>query len=528
MRHEYVKTDRSEMRELKGETSRVKEGLQESHRGEEMGVVRSPAEPEEAGQKHRKGMDSDLSKLANSLVTKIHVLMRISQIYDSKNVVLHQFIQEALETINALIQMEGIFSLKITKDDFFLNDQRLRYSVEGFTSFKYLLTQLKKRLIGEVVFKSRVDERMLREFIYALINLEEGKEENAAFFNEQLAAREVPSIQVNPLELSEEDGEGLTFEKEDPREIGKKVFFETIGTIKEVITNIKGKQQSDIRKLKRLAQKAVHLVVEDESILLGMTTIKNYDEYTFNHSVNVSIYSLAMGKRLGFSKKTLTELGITALLHDIGKSKIPREILNKPASLDEEEWLLMKRHPLMGVEIVLNLKQLGEINPRMVIGIFDHHLQCDLSGYPKLFRRKEVSLFGRIIQIADAYDAMTTPRIYKTTPYTPEQALAIMLRERTVHFDPVLLKIFIGLVGIYPIGSLVLLNTHELGIVYKPSHDPRWLDRPTVVVVKRDEKGDIKKEVVNLAETAGGRYRRSIVKTLDPQQYHIDIAKYFL
>ncbi len=494
-----------------------------------MGIVQSPAGAEKVTQKPPEVMESDLSKLANNLVTKIHVLMRISQIYDSKNVALNQFVRESLETVNALIKKGGAFSLKIVKDDFFLNDQRLRYSVEGFTSFKYLLTQWKKRLIGEVLFKSSVDERMLREFIYALINLEEGREENATLFNEQLANRDVTSIEVHPLELSEDDQEAFTLEKEDQREVGKKVFFESIGTIKEVITNIKGKQHADIRKLKRLAQKAVHLVVEDESILLGMTTIKNYDEYTFNHSVNVSIYSLAIGKRLGFSKKILTELGISALLHDIGKSKIPIEILNKPAALNKEEWGLMKQHPLMGVEIVLNLKQLGEINPRMVIGIFDHHLQNDLSGYPKLFRKKEVSLFGRIIQIADSYDAMTTPRIYKKNPYTPEQALAIMLRERTVHFDPVLLKLFIGLVGIYPIGSLVLLDTHELGLVYKPSHDPRWLDRPTVILVARDGKGDIKKEVVNLGETAGGgRYKRNIVKTLDPQQYHIDIAKYFL
>jgi len=455
--------------------------------------------------------------------------MRISQIYDSKNVALHQFIQESLQTINTLIQREGTLSLKIIKDDFFLNGQRLRYSVEGFTSFKYLSTHWKKRLIGEVVFKSSVDEEMLKNFIYALINLEEGGEKNAALFEEQLANCQITSIEVNPLEVVEGEEEAFTLQEEDHKEIAKKVFFETVGTIKELLTQIKGKQYADVRKLKRLAQKAVHLIIEDESILLGMTTIKNYDEYTFNHSVNVSIYSLAMGKRLGFSKKTLTELGITALLHDIGKSKIPREVLNKPASLDEEEWGMMKKHPLMGVEIVLNLKQLGEINPRMVVGIFDHHLKSDLSGYPKLFRKKEVSLFGRIIQIADSYDAMSTPRIYKKTPYTPEQALALMLREKTVHFDPLLLKIFIGLVGIYPIGSLVLLNTRELGIVYKPNHDPKCLDRPIVIQVARDEKGDAKKEVIDLTETDGaGRYKRSIVKTLDPHKYHIDIAKYFL
>jgi len=164
-----------------------------------------------------------------------------------------------------------------------------------------------------------------------------------------------------------------------------------------------------------------------------------------------------------------------------------------------------------------------------VIGIFDHHIKNDLTGYPRLFRKREVSLFGRIVQIADSYDAMTTPRIYKKTPYTPEQALAVMLRERSVHFDPLLLKIFIGLVGIYPIGSLVLLNKHEMGIVYKPNHDSKWLDRPIVILVDRDKKGDIKKEVVDLSETDGaGRYKRSIVKSLDPYQYHVDIVKYFL
>ena len=129
-----------------------------------MDITQSTTQPEKVTPKSPEDMDSDLSKLGNNLVTKFHVLMRISQIYDSKNVALHQFVQESLQTINTLIEKEGVLSLKIVKDDFFLNEQRLRYSVEGFTSFKYLLTQWKKRLIGEVIFKSPVDEGMLREF----------------------------------------------------------------------------------------------------------------------------------------------------------------------------------------------------------------------------------------------------------------------------------------------------------------------------------------------------------------------------
>ena len=494
--------------------------------------METTTQSQRASKKSSEVMDADLLKLGNNLVTKLHVLMRISQIYDSKNVALHQFTQESLQTINALIEREGSFSLKIVRDDLFLNDKRLRYSVEGFTSFKYLLTQWKKRLIGEIIFKGSLDERILKDLLYAFMNLEEGQQENATLFTEQLVNKDIHIIEVNPLEVSESEEEGLEgammLLREDPQEVAKKVFFESIGAIKDVITHIKGKQYAEVRKLKRLAQKAVHLVMEDESMLLGMATIKNYDEYTFNHCVNVSIYSLAIGKRLGFSMKTLTELGITALLHDIGKSKIPREVLNKPSSFDDGEWGLMKKHPLWGVEVILNLKQLGEINPKIVIGIFDHHLKSDFSGYPKLFRKKEVSLFGQIIQIADSYDAMTTPKIYREIPFTPEQALALLLKDRGTHYDPILLKIFLGLVGIYPIGSLVLLNTHELGIVYRPSLNPKWMDRPQVLLVSRDERGEAKKEMVDLTETDGrGQFKRNIIKTLDPFKYHIDITKYF-
>jgi len=494
-----------------------------------MEIIQPAVQPERAPRKASEPLDAYLSKMGNNLVTKFHVLMRISQIYDSKNVALKQFTQESLQAINALIQQAGALSLKVVKNDLYLNEQRLRYSVEGFTSFKYLITQWRKRRIGEIFFKGLVTEEILKEVIYLLMNLEEGGEENATLFNDELARRDILMIEASPLETFEGEEDGTALRKEDQREVGKKVFFETVGTIKEIITKIKGKQQADVRKLKRLAQKAVHLVMEDESILLGMTTIKNYDEYTFNHSVNVSIYSLAIGRHLGFSKRILTELGITALLHDIGKAKIPRETLNKPGPLNGEEWNLMKKHSLMGVEIVLNLKQLGEVNPRMVIGIFDHHLKNDPSGYPKLFRKKEMGLFGQIIQIADAYDAMTTPRIYKKVPYTPEQALAVMLKEKDGQFDPLLLKIFIGLVGIFPIGSLALLDTREVGIVCKPNLDPQWMDRPQVLLVARDAKGFVKKEVVDLTEKDGNdRFKRSVVKTLDPNKYHIDIGKYFL
>jgi hypothetical protein len=142
-------------------------------------AVTSPTPPE-ASVPRSGAMSVDLSRLGNNLVSKFHVMMRVSQIYDAKNVTFRQFMQESLETINTLVQKEGGLSLKIVRDDIFFNDQRLRYSVEGFTSFKYLMTLWKKKLIGGVTFRGPIDEGALQAFIYTMNNLPEGREENAA------------------------------------------------------------------------------------------------------------------------------------------------------------------------------------------------------------------------------------------------------------------------------------------------------------------------------------------------------------
>jgi len=482
-----------------------------------------------AGPKPPELTDDRFSQAGNSLVIKFHVLMKTSKIYDPNNQTLHHFIQEFLQVLNPLVIREGTLALKIIRDDLYLNDHRLRWLVEGFNSFKYLLTEWKKRFIGEIIFRMSLNERILTEFITHLINLEEGQPENARLLKERLMGQGISIIESNPLEIVEGDDEGVSLHGEDLRETAKKVYFETIGAVKEAITNIRSNQYANLRRLKRLTQKAVHIIIEDESILLGLATIKNYDEYTFNHSVNVAIYALGIGRRLGFTKGTLTELGMAAMLHDVGKAKIPREILNKPASLDADEWDVMRKNPVMGAEIALGLKQLSEISPRIAIGIFDHQLKNDLSGYPKLLRRKKVSLFGRLIKIGDAYDAMTTPKAYRLVPHTPGQALSVMLKEQGTDFDPILLKIFIGLIGIYPVGSLILLDTRELGIVFKPNPDPKFMGRPLIILITLDEKVEAKKELVDLTETdEEGFFKRNIIKTLDPYKYHIDIAQYFL
>ena len=471
--------------------------------------------------------ETSSSRFGTDLIIKLHILMKVSQIYDQRNVALDQVVQGTLELINHFLESEGSLALKVIRDGMFINGKRLKVGVDSYIGFKFVLEQLQKKRVGEIRICGVLDEDTLKEFVYRLMNLSDGDEDNARKLHDELNRLGIKSIAFEPLEIFEEDE--FFVGETDPREAGKRVFFETIGVIKGVVTGINKKQFIDARKLKRMVQGAVNLMVKDESILLGLTTIKNYDEYTFNHCVNVAVYSLAIGRRLGFSKKILAELGITALLHDIGKAKIPKEIINKPDKLDDDEWRLIREHPLTGVEMMLKIKQLGEMSPKMVIGVFEHHLNCDLTGYPKLIRKKDLTLFGRIIKVADCYDAMTTPRAYRNKTYRPEQALAIMVRDKK-GFDPILLKVFIGIMGIYPIGSLVLLDTNEMGVVYETNPDPQYINRPKVILISQSEGRRRIGPAVDLAEMDGEtkHYERNIAKALDPKKYHVNIVEHFL
>jgi len=277
-------------------------------------------------------------------------------------------------------------------------------------------------------------------------------------------------------------------------------------------------------------QNAVNAVLQDDSTLLGLANIKDYDEYTFNHSVNVAIYAIALGQRIGIPKKHLSHLGMAGLFHDMGKTKIPTEILNKTGKLSPEEWSIMRSHPVIGTELIMRMKEWGELSTRMIEGAFEHHLRYDLTGYPKPVQKKRISLFGRIVTIADFYDALVRPRVYHRFPYVSEKILEIMLERSGKDFDPAIVKVFINMIGVFPLGTLALLDTNEMGIVTQIQEDTELIDRPKVCLIYYRDGEYRKGKVVDLKETDGasGGFKRSIVKTLDPNEYNINVAEFLI
>jgi putative nucleotidyltransferase with HDIG domain len=467
-------------------------------------------------------------QLGTEFISAFYRLLRGTTLYNRKNLNIDRLAQECLQAINSVVKSEGCLSLKIVRDNFFLNNVIVQVKADQYSILKGFLQEMRNRWLGELEFIEEVNAEQIKDFVYLLSGLEENNESNYLYVMKQLELKGFEAIHVGKLEVFKD--EEVYTDSQEKRQNSKEVYFKSIGLVKEVVGSVKNQKLLNVRKAKRLMQNAVNALIQDESTLLGLANIKNYDESTFNHSVNVAIYAIAIGQRIGIPKKHLSYLGMAALFHDIGKTRIPIEILHKTGKLLPGELAIMRSHPILGVEIVMAIKEWGELSSRMIDAAFDHHLRYDLTGYPKITLKRKLSLFGKIIAIADSYDALVRPRGKNRFPYISEKILGIMLERSGKDFDPILVKVFINMIGVFPIGTLVLLNTDEIGIVYQIQEDTELLDRPKVILLFFSQGEYHKGEVVDLREIdeTNGEFKRSVVRTLDPNAYQINISEFII
>jgi len=462
--------------------------------------------------------ERELHKNAKELINQISVVLRTSQIHDANNVALASSISRLVTMINALVSQENILVLELRGEFFYINEYRIRYSLEYLLNFDFMVREFKKRELGNVTFKGQIRPDDIKAFIKAFIDASFSQEPYNTI-QEKMA--NVRNIDVGILKKVVED------DSLDVRKMVKKTYFNAVSFTQGVINKIKSGEKVNIKKAKRVVESMVDQILEEEQMLLGMTAIKDYDEYTYHHSVNVSILSIALGQRLGMSRRMLTELGMVSLFHDIGKMDIPNEILNKPTHFTDNEWSVIRKHPLWGLKAILKLKRFDDLTIKSAIVAFEHHMNFDLSGYPKLKKGSKLDLLSRIVSLADQYDAMTSARVYSRIPLSPDKALSIMMERAGTQLDPLLFKFFTNMVGVYPIGTLVMLDTKELGLVCESNQ--LFPDRPRVMIIVNEAGIRTKGAVIDLTEkNERDEHVRSIKKTLDPNKYHINLAEYML
>jgi putative nucleotidyltransferase with HDIG domain len=268
---------------------------------------------------------------------------------------------------------------------------------------------------------------------------------------------------------------------------------------------------------KGIVDSLAQAVAQNRTALLALTALKNYDNYTFTHMVNVSILTMGQARGLGIDGSLLREFGLSALMHDIGKVKTPTEILNKPDKLDEREFEIMKRHTVDGAEILRRTPEMPTLAP---IVAFEHHLRLDGTGYPNGVKRGQLNLATMLCGVADVYDAMRSQRAYQQA-FPTDRILAVLQRNDGKQFDQNLIRRFAQLVGIYPAGNLVRLRTKELAVVTKAyAPDPY---RPRVKVIRGADGVDLERPYeINLWEVSEQEGSTSIEAPLDPALYGVD------
>jgi len=481
-------------------------------------------------------MTLETRSLHEKFIRTFYKLIQLAKIHEDNNQLLLECIEEFMEVIGRLLVDDDHITIQISRGNIYLQDEKLRYRREVDSLINNLIQYLEKRNLQGLCFPTDIQDASAKEIIEfsRTLNNAEQQEDPLKWFVQQLENQGFAWVEVVYEQDTPPEEQPPVTDPQDQvkkrKERARKSYFYGLDSLKEAAEKISCQKKVGVRKSLRVVQNMVDLVMEDEPILLGLSTIRDYDDYTFTHSVNVAILSMCLGQRIGLSRTSLNRLGICGLFHDLGKLDIPIEIIHQPGKLSQSEFEEIKKHTINSVTQIIKLEAPHDLKAKILLPPFEHHLKYDLSGYPKTNRKKSVSLFGRIIAIADVFDAITSTRAYRHVAFSPDQALNIMLDGSGTDFDPILLKIFINMLGVYPIGSLLELDTGELALVMDTDKTSDGA-RPMVVLLAPDGNGGYAKVgVADLAErdAQSGAFRRNIVKSIHPSTRGIQPAEFLI
>jgi len=259
------------------------------------------------------------------------------------------------------------------------------------------------------------------------------------------------------------------------------IYSETFHNVNNIMKSVRNGGSIDVSSVKSTVSKIVQSIFNNDNVFMKLSGIRDIDNYTYLHSIDVCIYSIIAGKSLNLLPDMLNNLALGALLHDIGKCKIPPEILNKPAKLSESEFEIMKKHTEYGYDILRKTPGLSEDVARIAL---NHHEHWDGAGYPRGLKGEEIDLLSRIVAITDVYDALTADRVYRRR-FMPHKAVEYLISNSRAQFDPQILNIFMDNIAVYPPDIIVMLSTGEIGKVVKSKGPPSI--RPKIMVIARKE-----------------------------------------
>jgi putative nucleotidyltransferase with HDIG domain len=443
------------------------------------------------------------ARVAEEIVRRLAASLRGAQLYAAGHPLVTRNIAALGETLTLAHATAPSLTIGIIGEDLVVGDTPVPRAAETMGE---LMRRLRQAGIERIVIERGVDAAELLQLVQSVARADGG--------GEQAAALALPHIRVGRIEVEKQvdsPGDMATF---------RRLYDDAVAVAERLWESADVEGTPDADAARGMVDSLAQAVAQNRTALLALTALKNYDNYTFTHMVNVSILTMGQARGLGVEGALLREFGLAALMHDIGKVKTPTEILNKPEKLTDTEFDILKRHTIDGAQI---LRKTPEIPPLAAIVAFEHHLRSDGSGYPAGVSRPQLNLGTMLCGIADVYDAMRSQRIYQQA-FPTDRILAVLQRNDGKQFDQHLVRRFSQLVGIYPAGNLVRLNTGEVAVVMKTyAPDPF---RPRVKVLINTAGVRIERPYeINLWEAQEGQ-PESVRLPLDPAEQGIDPLAY--
>ncbi|HEY3091959.1 MAG TPA: HD-GYP domain-containing protein [Vicinamibacterales bacterium] len=439
------------------------------------------------------------ARFADDLVRKLAAAIRSAQLYATGHPIVVRSVSALVESLTVIHASSSSLAIGIVGEDLVVGEIPVPRAAENMGE---LMRRLQQAGVERIAIDRGVENTEITQLISTLA---------AADPNRVSALAGLKHIRVGRLQVEKRveapAGDMATI---------KRLYDDAVTVAGRLWETAQVEGKPDPNAGRGIVESLAQAVAQNRTALLALTALKNYDDYTFTHMVNVSILTMGQARGLKVEGALLREFGLSALMHDIGKVKTPTEILNKPDKLDEREFEIMKRHTVDGAEILRRTPEMPTLAP---IVAFEHHLRLDGTGYPNGVKRGQLNLATMLCGIADVYDAMRSQRTYQQA-FPTDRILAVLQRNDGTQFDQNLVRRFAQLVGIYPAGNLVRLKTGEIAVVLKAyAPDPY---RPRVKVLRGRDNVDLERPYdINLWE-ATDEQATMIEKPLDPAVFGID------
>ena len=443
-------------------------------------------------------------QLREDLVRRLAAALRAGELYNPS----HPLVQRSVEALSGAaaknLQSAQSAVVGFLGNDIVVNEVRLGKFSASLVGF---VRDMREREIEKITFNQGLTREELKVFVEVLAD-----RKSQLPLSDRLAARTVRHIAVGKIQLEGDDEEHTGIA------VARKVYNTAVETAEALWDQAKAGEKPDPNAARKIIESLAKVVTQDRTSLMALTALKKYDNYTFTHMVNVSVLAMSQARSLNLEGPLLREFGFAALMHDIGKVNTPVEVLNKPDKLTKDEFEVMKRHVVDGAHILRKTPEMPALAP---IVAFEHHLKQDLSGYPENIGSRKLNLCTMIVSIADVFDALRSNRPYRQG-LASDRIKAIMGEQGNPAFNQKLLKRFVNIMGLFPVGNLVRLNTDEVGVI--TAEHPSDPFRPQVKIVF-NERGERIEEPF-LANTwerdPRGEYPRAVVEAIDPETMNID------